>query len=625
MTNWSLQPILNSYGAVALLAAGLILALWVGPTFRRLSATRRRTLLIIRALVVLLVIIIMLRPTHVSTDSKTQTAVLLVLFDQSSSMQLPNTSGSDSRWDAQIRTLRQILPQLKELGQDLEIQVHGYDATLHPQAWQDGRLQLPGEPDGRETDIGTSLHEAVEQQAGKRLAGIVLMGDGTQTAYPKGVEIYDAARELGNRGYPLYTVSYGPAGDATQSRDVAVENLPEQYTVFVKNELIVRGLVRLRGFVNQDIPVLLEIEDASGVKQVIGPTNIRADQDNQQIDVNITYVPQTPGQYKVTLRADEQPGELVTKNNQLTAFLTVLEGGLRVLYLEGEPRQEQKFIRWALDSSPDIDVDYQWFPSRLRKDWPVFLGDMLEKGNYDAYVLGDCDSSALGEVNLKQLAGEVERGKGLIALGGYHSFGPGGYRNTPLIDVLPIEMDRLARQDFGRPDVQRWHLSGPLQMLPTMPHPVTLLASTTDNERVWRELLPLKGANRWAGVKEIPGVQVVAESQNNDPLLVAGEYGGGRVLAFAGDSTWQWWRQGLSAQHRRFWRQVILWLARRDDLTRNDVWIDLPQRRFAAGSRVTFTAGADVDGGRDPQCQIVGDFDRPRHLSHPDTTLLERH
>ena len=39
-------------------------------------------------------------------------------------------------------------------------------------------------------------------------------------------KIYDAARELGIRGYPLYTVTYGPAGDAAQSRDVAVENLP---------------------------------------------------------------------------------------------------------------------------------------------------------------------------------------------------------------------------------------------------------------------------------------------------------------------------------------------------------------------------------------------------------------
>ena len=111
MTNWSFQPIMNSYWVVTLLAIGLFLTLLVGPTFRRLSVGRRRTLLILRVLVVLLVIIILLRPTHVSLESKTQTAVLLVLFDQSRSMQLPNTSGSHSRWDAQVTTLRQILPQ----------------------------------------------------------------------------------------------------------------------------------------------------------------------------------------------------------------------------------------------------------------------------------------------------------------------------------------------------------------------------------------------------------------------------------------------------------------------------------------------------------------------------------
>ncbi len=129
-------------------------------------------------------------------------------------------------------------------------------------------------------------------------------------------------------------------------------------------------------------------------------------------------------------------------------------------------------------------------------------------------------------------------------------------------------------------------------MLPTRSHPVTTLALAAENEQVWRQLRPLQGANRWASIKEAPGIQLLAESPDHLPLLVAGEYGGGRVLAFAGDSTWQWWRQGQSALHRRFWRQIVLWLARRDDLTRHDVWIDLPQRRFAMDSRVSFTAGA---------------------------------
>ena len=150
-------------------------------------------------------------------------------------------------------------------------------------------------------------------------------------------------------------------------------------------------------------------------------------------------------------------------------------------------------------------------------------------------------------------------------------------------------------------------------MVPTRSHPVTTLASPSENEQVWRQLRPLQGANRWAGIKEAPGIQLLAESPDHVPLLVAGEYGGGRVLAFAGDSTWQWWRQGQGALHRRFWRQVVLWLARRDDLTRHDVWIDLPQRRFAMGSRVSFTAGARTSLG-----DVVADAVLSASLAGPD-------
>lgn len=613
MTNWSLDPILHSYWAVAILAAGLILALCVRPAFRDPSIAKRRALLILRGLVVLVVLLLMLRPTHIDTEPRTREAVLLVLFDQSQSMQLPDISGNQSRWEAQAETLRRIRPLLGELDDNLEVKVHGYDATLRQQAWQEERLLLPEAPSGPQTDIGTSLHNAVEQKTGRQLAGVVLMGDGTQTAYNPEVETDEAARELNIRGFPLYTVSYGPAGDAAQSRDVAVENLPEQYTVFVKNELNVRSLIRIRGYVNKEVPVRLEIEDNEGNTKTVGPVGVQVDEDNQQVDVNLTHVPQTPGQYRLTVVAEEQAGELVTKNNRLTAFVTVLEGGLRVLYLEGSLRQEQKFIRWALDSSPDIDLEFQWFPSRLRESWPVGLGDSLQTGDYDAYILGDLDSAALSDETLQQLAGQVEQGKGLIALGGYHSFGPGGYRGTPLRDVLPVEMDRLARQEFDLPDVQRWHVSGPLEMLPTRSHPVTTLAPDAENEDRWRALRPLKGANRWAGVKSVPGIRVLAESSDGVPLLVSGEYVAGRVLAFAGDSTWQWWRQGLSTTHRRFWRQVVLWLAQRDNLTRNDVWIDMARRRLPTNARASFTTGARTAMG-DP----IASARLTATLIHPD-------
>jgi hypothetical protein len=106
---------------------------------------------------------------------------------------------------------------------------------------------------------------------------------------------------------------------------------------------------------------------------------------------------------------------------------------------------------------------------------------------------------------------------------------------------------------------------------------------------------------------------VVAETPNGIPLLVAGEYGAGRVLAMAGNSTIRWWRHGRETEHKRFWRQVVLWLVHREDLEEHDVWIKLDQRRFNPGSRVVFTAGA-----KDPQGDELPDAEYRVTVTGPD-------
>ena len=150
---------------------------------------------------------------------------------------------------------------------------------------------------------------------------------------------------------------------------------------------------------------------------------------------------------------------------------------------------------------------------------------------------------------------------------------------------------RLERQDFELEKPISWDLQikGPLPMLPTGSHAITTLARDDENQQVWRSLPPLNGANR---LKEKPRTQVLAVTPSGDPLLIAGDYGQGRVLAFAGDSTHRWWKYGRQAEHRRFWRQAILWLAHRDEVAQDNVWIKLQQRRYNPGARVTFTAGA---------------------------------
>ncbi|MEZ6068878.1 MAG: hypothetical protein R3C10_01135 [Pirellulales bacterium] len=85
---------------------------------------------------------------------------------------------------------------------------------------------------------------------------------------------------------------------------------------------------------------------------------------------------------------------------------------------------------------------------------------------------------------------------------------------------------------------------------------------------------------------------MLAETADGEPLIVGQTVGNGRALAIAVDSTWRWAMGGQVDAHRRFWRQVVLWLARSEDDSKEDVWVRLEQRRYRPGERIEFTAGA---------------------------------
>jgi len=55
--------------------------------------------------------------------------------------------------------------------------------------------------------------------------------------------------------------------------------------------------------------------------------------------------------------------------------------------------------------------------------------------------------------------------------------------------------------------------------------------------------------------------------------------------------------QGAGEQHRRFWRQLILWLAKQDDTEKDSLWVRLAQRRVSPGTTLAFDVGlAQPDG-----------------------------
>lgn len=581
--------------ALALAAIGLF-GLRYGSSLGSVPAWKRLLLGMVQAMIVFVLTIGLLRPSCVRTDSRRQTAEIVFGIDRTRSMTLPDRTGSADRWSALKGSLEDVRPELERLSRRFEMKFVAYDDDLEVLPQEKGFPVLPDAPDGSQSDVASPLYDALLRERGRRPLAYFWLGDGRQTVPSPRISLDQVAQQLARDGRPLYTVAYGEPGESTKTRDVSVENLPAEYFSFAKNDLSIEAAVRALGYDGKDIPVELEIRnEATGevTKQPFATVTARPDQPDSTYPVSKIITPAEPGRYVLTVRVPQQPEERIVKNNELSAFLTVREGGLRVAYIEGELRTEQKFLRRTLESSRDLEVEYVYLDQRKRDQWPVDLTSLFSDPSYDVFILGDVDSTALHqkgrhEATLEALRSAVDRGKGLLAIGGYHAFDPGGYARTPLETVYPVRMDAFAKQDFDAPPVATFHLPGPIELQPVEPSFVTRL-SDSDNAAVWSKLPPLLGANKFGALK--PAARVLLASQAGDPMLVASEYGRGRVLCFAGDSTWQWPLQGYDDQYRRFWRQIALWLARKEDADQEELWISLPSRRVAQGSVVDFRAG----------------------------------
>ncbi len=600
MSHLSFNPVADSYLLVVVVALVLLGLLVMGPGRERLTRAKRIGLLALRIAVIVLIILAMLRPTLIYTEVKKQSATLVMLLDQSRSMSVSAALAGKSRWELLRRSVDDATPALAQLAQDFELKAYAFDADARAVNVDAGQLELPAQPEGQETAIGYALQQVLQREAGKRLLGVVLLSDGAQRAYaPRDVPPQSAAARLKHLGYPLFTIAFGQARGLGQAQDVAVGKLLVNQSVFVKNELEVAAEVRVDGYRGRQIPVRLLYETSPGKMEVVAQQDVEATADGQLIPVRFQYAPEVPGEHKLSVEVPAQADELVTTNNQLSTFVNVLKGGLNVLYLEGALRPEQKFIRRALASSPDIHVDYVRIDVTRPQTRPGDMADRFAPGKYAVYLLGDLDSTAFEGDELKDLAEAVNRGSGLMMLGGFQSFGPGGYASTPLVSVLPVVPDRLERQRPGEKIREDVHLQGPLKMRPTrigqLHFALMLAGDRAANTALWEKLPPLDGANRF--LRLAPGAVVLAESGMNKPLLVAQNYGAGRVLAFAGDSTWRWALHGYDTAHRRFWRQVILWLARKDESSEGNVWVRMAKRRFAPGQRVEFLVGARSASG----------------------------
>jgi uncharacterized membrane protein len=598
--------------AIAALLLGLLL---VRPRHVRLAARQWAALIGLRLVVVMLTLLAMLRPALVYTREEPQQASLVLLVDNSRSMQVADSLGDKSRWDSMKLLLDAAAGDLAKLDKTWDVKAYGFDATTHKLDVRDGKLTLAAAPAGDQSAVGAAINDALDRETSGRVLAVLLMSDGAQRAVPPhDMPPQIAVRRLAAEHIPLFTFTFGKAGGSERA-DLAMTDLVTNENIFTEAPTEVRGQLAAEGYANQTVKAQLLWESADNM-EVVDTVEVDTGIDGTSVPVVLTHTPRTPGEYKVTLRVEPRDGELVTTNNEVSTFVTVRPGGIKVLYLVGTkrvgggPGQEQRYVRAALARSPDIVVE-----RRLVNYKPagIDLVEAIRDGDYNVLLLDDVDIQGLSQPTWQAIAERVRRGMGLAMLGGFHSFGPGGFRDSPMDEVLPINIGRAQRQNFGEPIRGDVHLEGPVQMQPAAPlglrHPIMQIgsgagpsapgsaggSSRAGASATWQQLPPLDGANLFEKGQLKRNAQVLAEAGDpqRHPLLVAGQSGDGRTLAFAGDSTWRWPMAGFADAHRRFWRQCVLWLAKKDEETAGRVWIRLAGRRAMRGTRVEFAVGAE--------------------------------
>ena len=215
-----------------------------------------------------------------------------------------------------------------------------------------------------------------------------------------------------------------------------------------------------------------------------------------------------------------------------------------------------------LKALKDSDFDVKFMPAHeAQRDFPQTIEALSE---YDAIILSDIGANSLllpPDVwlhsrtvpnRLKLLKAWVEKGGGLLMVGGYFSFqgidGKARWRRTPVEDTLPVTC--LPYDD--RVEIPE----GTVAEVVKPEHP-----TMRGLEGAWPVLL---GVNE-VEVRDRADVEIVArlpDDQGGHPLLVLGTHGAGRTAAWTSDIGPHWLSPAFCEWegYGRLWKNILGWL-----------------------------------------------------------------
>jgi uncharacterized membrane protein len=545
---------------VAVAAALAVLGILALFTYRRVGARTgpadRRVLSAVRAAIVTVLAVCLLRPALLVTTAVPQRNVVGILLDDSQSMQIAD-DGTTSRGSTLQREFRSAAsPVLSGLEERFQLRVFRFARGASRIATGDSLAFR-----GTRSDLAAALDDARRDLAALPLAALILVTDGADNADSA---LTGSLLSLQAAGIPVHTVGLGRE---RFPMDLELGRVEAPRFALRGSSVLVEALVRQQGAGADSADLIVE---EGG--QILAATRFRLPGDGQAASVRMPVPLSRIGSLQLVTRVSGLPGETVARNNTRHALVSVVDREERILYFEGEPRPEFAFLRRAVaEDSNLVVVGLQ--RTAESKFLRLGVADSLDLAGgfptgreelfrYRGLILGSVEAAAFTVEQLRMIQDFAgRRGGGVLFLGGRRAFGEGGYRNTPIEELLPVTIDIPPDTGYLRTLDVTVTPSG-------RTHPAARLApSEAGSAQLWDSLPPVTTVNPIGSLK--PGATALLSGSDTagggaQAVLSYHRYGRGKAAALAVQDAWLWRMHAEVAlddsRYQTFVRQLLRWL-----------------------------------------------------------------
>jgi uncharacterized membrane protein len=583
------KPILYAKGHLAFQLLGsrawfilFVLAAGAAAYFAYRNVSRDKYsigLVVLRGITFTILAFIFLRPVLNISTVLPQESYLAVVIDNSESMKIKD-DGQISRSD-QLQKQFEATNFFKRLNDKFKVRTYRFDNSAE-------RIERPDQMTfaGKRTRL-ESATDLLHQELGTvPLSGVILITDGVDNASKQWTE---SLSKLEARHIPFYTVG---VGSENITRDAEIVKVAAPRTSLKESTASVDVSYRSHGFRGRKATLYVR---ENGVLLKSEPVTLPADGEIAETSVDLPVKNEGTRLFSFSLQA---PEDRIPENNNLDALLEVKNDHPQVLYIEGEPRWEFRFLRRAMQDDPNIRLvtllrssQNKFYRQGIDKEEMLAEGFPTKREDlfgYKGLIFGSIESTFFTQEQLKMVVDFVSnRGGGFLMMGGRNSFSGGRYENSPIADILPVQLSpsdrapvigkvKLEVTDYGRT------------------HPLMRLSPDAKaNIKQWSDLPPLNDFNKTLDAKV--GAIVLARGEPEqksgpNPILLAYQrYGRGRAMALTSGSTWHWKMEmdHNDQTHEMFWRQILRWLV---NTSPDPVMINPSKDTYLPGEVVRLTA-----------------------------------